>query len=234
MVKQMMINPEGLFLNGGNKMQKRKGISLIVLVITIIVMMILAASVVITLSNTGIVERASQAVQLTDEKQVQDMAAIAWADCYIEEYRGSALVEEVTRRLASQGVSTTDWNITITDTGVTVKDKNSSWDVVYEGSLTSVEGIVDLSDVMAFNANSIYRVTVESNEFTGVIEGRLIGSEIEEDYEKYMFAVITDGQAVAFKNILDATYFFQDLKGDYTLITAVQGENGPGSRDGTP
>ena len=45
---------------------KKQGISLIVLVITIIVMIILAAAVVITLSNTGIIDRAGKAVDLTN------------------------------------------------------------------------------------------------------------------------------------------------------------------------
>ena len=49
----------------------KKGISLIVLVITIIVMIILAASVVLTLSNTGIIDRADQAAQLTNKNQLQ-------------------------------------------------------------------------------------------------------------------------------------------------------------------
>ena len=42
-------------------MKKKMGISLIVLVITIIVMIILAASVMITISNTGIIDKASTA-----------------------------------------------------------------------------------------------------------------------------------------------------------------------------
>ena len=58
----------------------KKGISLIVLVITIIVMIILAASVVITLSNTGVINRASEAVNLTNEAAVQDLAALIWAE----------------------------------------------------------------------------------------------------------------------------------------------------------
>ena len=54
----------------------KKGISLIVLVITIIVMIIIAASVVITLTNTGITNKANEAVDLTNEKQVQNLAAL--------------------------------------------------------------------------------------------------------------------------------------------------------------
>ncbi len=104
----------------------KKGISLIVLVITIIVMIILAASVVITLSNTGVINRASEAVDLTNEAQVQDLAALVWADAYMDNKRGTDLVNEVTTKLGEQGVTTDKWNITVTDTGVTVTNKNSS------------------------------------------------------------------------------------------------------------
>ena len=74
----------------------KKGISLIVLVITIIVMIILAASVVITLSNTGVIDRAGQAVDLTNEAQVQDLAALIWADAYMDNLRGQDLIDKVT------------------------------------------------------------------------------------------------------------------------------------------
>ena len=104
----------------------KKGISLIVLVITIIVMIILAASVVITLSNTGVINRASEAVDSTNEAAVQDMAALIWADAYMDNKRGTDIVNEVTTKLGEQGVTTDKWNITVTDTGVTVTNKNSS------------------------------------------------------------------------------------------------------------
>ena len=104
----------------------KKGISLIVLVITIIVMIILAASVVITLSNTGVINRASEAVDLTNEAAVQDMAALIWADAYMDNKRGTDLVNEVTTKLGEQGVTSDKWNITVTDTGISVTNKNSS------------------------------------------------------------------------------------------------------------
>ena len=107
-------------------MRRKQGISLIVLVITIIVMIILAASVVITLSNTGVINRAGEAVDLTNESAVQDLAALVWADAYIDNTRGTDLVNEVTTKLGEQGVTSDKWNITVTDTGVTVTNKNSS------------------------------------------------------------------------------------------------------------
>ena len=104
----------------------KKGISLIVLVITIIVMIIIAAVVVISLSNTGIIDRADQAVKLTNEKQVQDLAAMIWSEKYMDKYRGEDLTREVLEELEAEGITADDWNITITDSGITVKDKVTS------------------------------------------------------------------------------------------------------------
>ena len=107
-------------------MQKKQGISLIVLVITIIVMIILAATVVISLSNTGIIDRAGKAVDLTNEASVQDLAALTWADAYMDNKRGTELVNEVTTKLSEQGVTAEKWNITISDTGIVVTSKANS------------------------------------------------------------------------------------------------------------
>ena len=74
-------------------MQKKQGISLIVLVITIIVMIILAATVVISLTSNSVIDRANQAVQLTDEKQVQDLAAITWAETYMNGIKDQFILE---------------------------------------------------------------------------------------------------------------------------------------------
>ncbi|MBR6614267.1 MAG: type II secretion system protein [Clostridia bacterium] len=129
----------------------KKGISLIVLVITIIVMIILAASVVITLSNTGIINRASEAVDLTNESQIQDLASLVWADAYMDNLRGQNLIDEVTTKLSEHGVTTGDWNIEVTDTGVSVTNKNSIT-VSELGSLITVANYGDKVD---------YSVTVD-------------------------------------------------------------------------
>lgn len=52
-------------------MRKKQGISLIVLVITIIVMIILAAAIIISLTNAGIINKASDAVTESDLKLIQ-------------------------------------------------------------------------------------------------------------------------------------------------------------------
>ncbi len=111
-------------------MQNKKGISLIVLVITIIVMIILAASVVISLNNTGVIDKASQAVGLTNEQQVQDLASLIWADAYMNEYRDEELIYEVTTKLSEQGVTSDKWKIEISNTGISVSNKQN--ENVYE------------------------------------------------------------------------------------------------------
>ena len=101
----------------------KKGISLIVLVITIIVMIILAASVVITLSNVGIIDRASSAVRITDEQQAQEIANLVWAEAYMEGLRDEMLKEEVDNNLSKQGIYNTEWNILVSNTGINVLNK---------------------------------------------------------------------------------------------------------------
>ncbi len=61
-------------------MKKKNAISLIVLVITIIVMAILAATVIITLSNTNIISEANDAVKKTEAQQVEELKALMLAD----------------------------------------------------------------------------------------------------------------------------------------------------------
>ncbi len=61
-------------------MKKKNAISLIVLVITVIVMAILAATIIITLSNTNIISEANDAVQKTEAQQVEEMKALMLAD----------------------------------------------------------------------------------------------------------------------------------------------------------
>ncbi len=143
----------------------KKGISLIVLVITIIVMIILAASVVITLSNTGIINRASEAVDLSNERQVQDLAALIWSDAFMDRKRGSALETEVTTKLSEQGVTSDKWNITVTDTGVSVKNKNN----LTLGEL--ITSAADYGKTVDYEANGVtdWKVFYHTNEYVYLI-----------------------------------------------------------------
>lgn len=61
-------------------MKRKNAISLIVLVITILVMAILAATIIITLSNTNIISQAKDAVEKTESQQIEEAKTIMLAD----------------------------------------------------------------------------------------------------------------------------------------------------------
>ena len=155
----------------------KKGVSLIVLVITIIVMIILAASVVITLSNTGVINKASEAVDLTNEAQVQDLAALLWADAYMDNKRDEALVTEVTTKLEEQGITLDKWNISVTNTGVTITSKNTAT-APGLGSLISKDNYGDTVDYTVTVDGTTYddwQIYYHNSEYVYLIAAESIG-----------------------------------------------------------
>lgn len=60
----------------------KKGISLIVLIITIVVIIILAAAIILNLSNTNIIKNARTAVSENDRAEVQSAVTLAYGDVY--------------------------------------------------------------------------------------------------------------------------------------------------------
>ena len=143
----------------------KKGISLIVLVITIIVMIILAASVVVTLSNTGIINRANDAVAATDLKQIEQLASIAWSEAVIAKRQDNSvnIEQSVLEELENNGISPNDYGITVTDKGVTVTEKPTI------GSL--VKGALDYGKTVNYEANGVtdWRVFYETDEYVYLI-----------------------------------------------------------------
>ncbi len=82
-------------------------------------MIILAASVVITLSNTGIINKANEAVEKTNIKEVEQLASIVWSEEFMNGKRGDTLKSAVLEKLEDY---TDKYTITVKDTGVTVEE----------------------------------------------------------------------------------------------------------------
>ena len=106
-------------------MKSKRGISLIVLIITIIIMIILASSIILTLSNSGIINRANEAVEKTDLAQVKNLAALKWAEAYLDE---NITEKEDYKNYIEQGlresrINPDDYRIIITENGVEVREK---------------------------------------------------------------------------------------------------------------
>ena len=150
------------------KLNNKKGISLIVLVITIIVMIILAAAIILSLSSNGIVDRANEAVEKTDEKQMQVLATTLWADAYMAGKKDQELIT-----IVETGLEKVDKNykskyiVNISNTGVELYKKE--WEVIYDGSVTTVNGIANMGEG-TFIPNARYRITLESSDYSGTFE----------------------------------------------------------------
>ena len=103
-------------------MQKKKGISLIVLVITIIVMVILAGAIILTLNNSGIINKASSAVEETNLATAKEVASLAWAEAYADGARTVEDLEQaVLEAFTNNKINKDDYIIEIDTTGVEVK-----------------------------------------------------------------------------------------------------------------
>ena len=112
----------------------KQGISLIVLVITIIVMIILAAAVILSLSSNGIIDRANDAVNKTDEKQMQTLAQTLWADAYLD-YSEGKITEKALIQRVKDGLIKADkeykskYDVSISLEGVQLVAAN--WKTIY-------------------------------------------------------------------------------------------------------
>ena len=85
-------------------MKKKKAISLIVLVVTILVLSILAATVIISLSNTNIITEATNAKNAADIANMKEVASVIYANAYLEK-SGNVTKEDIVEGLKSQGFS---------------------------------------------------------------------------------------------------------------------------------
>ena len=76
-------------------MKETKGLSLVVLVITIIVMIIIAGAIIISLSNTNIIDQAEKASNDYTIAQEKEKIGLALSEWQIEKYVGEKSIKEI-------------------------------------------------------------------------------------------------------------------------------------------
>ena len=119
----------------------KQGVSLIVLVITIIVMAILVTTVVLSINEDDISGKADTAVEKTNLSEIQNIAALAWADAYANKLAGKTVdiekrVEEV---LEKNNIDTkTKYHLYFTKNGVEVVERTT----LTLSSTTRSEGLI--------------------------------------------------------------------------------------------
>ena len=98
------------------KIKQKKGISLIVLAITIIVMIILAAAIILSLNSSGIIGKAGEAVQKSNLANAKSIASLAQADWSFMndneklEYNNT-LVRYIKEKIAEEDLNPDDYEI---------------------------------------------------------------------------------------------------------------------------
>ena len=164
-------------------MQKR-GISLIVLVITIIVMIILAATIIISLNNTGIIGNASMAKDMTDEKTIDEMVQVTWLDGKSKKFTGDALRKYVMDNLKNviPEEKMTDYRISVTDRLASVAKITTKVSDEWKASVTKLIGEVPIP-------NGFYYVGGTKND-------GLVISDVQSDEDKGVSSVLSGNQYV--------------------------------------
>ena len=84
-------------------------------------MIVLASAVVVTLSNSKIIDRATDATETSNLKQVEQLANLAWSEAYLDKAKTDAEFEgKVLDALDKNCVNTDDYIIEADRNGVTV------------------------------------------------------------------------------------------------------------------
>ena len=138
-------------------------------------MIILAASVVITLSNTGVINRASEAVDATNIKEIQHLASLTWSESYLEGKRGEQLKNAV---LESMNDYEGNYNFEVTDKGVIVTEINGESKLEddvqeYDASAPTTITFRSSAPLSEFKEVKVNGETVASNNYT-LSEGNTI------------------------------------------------------------
>ena len=187
--------------------RNKSGISLIVLVITIIVMIILAAAIIISISNSGIVNRANEAVEKSDEAQMKQLATIAWSEVHLKdttETKDDAYyLREVKAYLTASGISEAEQNkyiITATTQGVSVKRKD----------MTAPTGSIANGNITAFS------ITVD-----------VTATDSESGIKEYRYYIKQDSETdyVLKETLTTASYTFEELDFNTTYDVKVEVED---------
>ena len=89
----------------------KKGISLIVLIITIIVMIIIAGAVILTLSESNVIDQAESAVQKHNESNEKDMLVLAWGE-YMAVSLSNPVADLKVQSATVTGNNTNGWQVT--------------------------------------------------------------------------------------------------------------------------
>ena len=177
-------------------MQRKKGISLIVLVISIIVMIILASAIILSLSNTGIFDKAQEAVDASDLKEVQSYAATVWAEAYLN----GARTQEALKAAVTEGLqdikNISDYLVRVTEEGVEVAIASKTLGGLIKGA-DDYGKTVDYSVTVGETTYDDWQIYYHNDNYVFLIAEESIGDKA--------LGVYNNGTYTAYGNVSDLT-----------------------------
>ena len=98
--------------------------------------------------------------------------------------------------------------------------KGDEWVTIYEGTETTVDGMLVLANKFLFTEGNSYRITVESDEFTGTVETKAILAESGNGSKVYILFGVTGGQAVTANSLNEYITILENMPEDavYSII----------------
>ena len=102
--------------------------------------------------------------------------------------------------------------------------KGEEWTIIYDGAgVTDDEGMVIVANEHLFKAGRTYKITVESDEFSGTVETKAILAEAEAGVRFYMLFGVTGGKAVTANSLAEYMNILQNMPEGavYSIIGGV-------------
>jgi len=118
----------------------KKGISLIVLVITIIVMIIIAGAIIISLNSTNVINKANVAVDASNEAELKSAVALEYMNQYVAYWNSKETVETTDDKAAPTAESV---QTALYDLFAEINNNTSNYTYKVEGTTdnTGVTGV---------------------------------------------------------------------------------------------
>ncbi|MDD2627277.1 MAG: hypothetical protein PHR25_02995 [Clostridia bacterium] len=148
---------------------KRKGISLIVLVITIIVMIILAGAIILSLNSSNIVDKTNEATtksNISNAKQVTMLANAEYELMSDVEKEGVTLRKHVEDKLKEAGFKESEYNVT--EKGTVYNIKSIIPEGFYHVGGTVEEGLVISDNIEDEGQGTLHETVLQGNQFVWV------------------------------------------------------------------
>ena len=154
------------------KCMRKKGVSLIVLVITIVVMIILATAIILALSNGEIIKKANKAKIDTEAASAKDVVAMAYADWMLDEVKIKQENEEIKTfsNYAEMKLQAAGYKVGIGENSYTVTEKGEVYEGLTEGARTAIISGIEIGQKVKYNTvltEKSYTTDGSEQSFTG-------------------------------------------------------------------